>query len=83
MIVDDDNFISIKVKEESSMLYNPGSAYLRIMQYYSEEKNYNKIPNTIKNWEIFIEKYFCDNVEMNIKILDKEKIFYEISNIFN
>jgi hypothetical protein len=88
MIVDNESYsynkkdeIVSEVSEVDELLVNPGSAYLKIMQYYTEEKMLNKVPNKIENWEKFIPKYFSEKVEMTIKVFDKDDLFYEISNI--
>lgn len=83
MIIDDCYSQREKSKESVKMLGNPGSAYLKIMQYYQEEKIWNTInSNSTENWEKFLSQYFSENGEMSIKIHDKENIFYEISKIF-
>lgn len=68
--------------EINTKLVSPGTAYLRIMQYYTEEKEYNKLPNSFQTWENFIEKYFSEDVEMTVKVYDKDDLFYEISKYF-
>ena len=61
---------NIKISHE--MLSNPGSAYLKIMQYYQEEKIWNTLyPNSTENWEKFLSQYFAENSEMSIKISEK------------
>jgi hypothetical protein len=80
MIVDDGLYETemMEIKKYENLI-NPGSAYLRIMQYYSEEKTFNRFPNKIEVWENFICKYFSESVEMNIRVFDKDNLFYEIS----
>jgi hypothetical protein len=67
-------------KQCIQFLNHPGSAYLRVMQYYQEEKEWNiSHENTTENWEKFLSQYFAENIEMNIKLFHKEKLYYEIS----
>jgi hypothetical protein len=82
MIIDDCFSQKEGSKESLEMLCNPGSAYLKIMQYYQEEKVWNTAnQNSSEIWEKFIAQYFSENSEMSIKIHDKENFFYEISKI--
>lgn len=59
---------------------DPGMGFLKIMQYYSEEKELVNKPNTIKVWEKFIEKYFSSKIEMEIKIFENQILFHKIGN---
>ena len=71
-----------KKMESLEMLSNPGSAYLKIMQYYQEEKIWNTLnQNTTENWEKFLSQYFSENAEMTIKIFEKENSYTEISKL--
>ena len=80
MIVDDCYSQPEKTSEHLVMLSNPGSAYLKIMQYYQEEKKWNSLnTNSTENWEKFLSQYFAENAEMTIKIYNNEKLNYEIS----
>lgn len=81
MITDEMYVDSTYETEKISKLINPGSAYLRIMQYYAEEKMMNdkRQVETMDIWEKFISKYFSENVEMKIELFEKDKMFYEIS----
>jgi hypothetical protein len=66
-------------QKSSSLLYNPGTCYLKIMQFYQDEKNISEGKNTMEKWEKFMPKYFTENIEMNVKVYDKENLFYDIS----
>lgn len=83
MIVDEVGSSSSKIDDNIDLLVNPGTTYLKIMQYYAEEKliNEKNLPNKLENWEKFISKYFAENVDMSVKVFDKDDLFYEISNI--
>ena len=83
MIIDD-SYSQIEKKRESlEMLSNPGSAYLKIMQYYQEEKIWNTLnQNTTENWEKFLSQYFSENGEMTIKIFEKENSYTEIRKLY-
>jgi hypothetical protein len=82
MIIED-SYSQIEKKRESlAMLSNPGSAYLKIMQYYQEEKIWNTLnQNTTENWEKFLSQYFSENAEMTIKIFEKENSYSEIRKL--
>ena len=82
MIIED-SYSQIEKKRESlEMLSNPGSAYLKIMQYYQEEKIWNTLnQNTTENWEKFLSQYFAENAEMTIKIFEKENSYTEIRKL--
>lgn len=79
MIVIEEFFNSTQKSEKFEQLSNPGSALLRIMQYHNEEKELNKIPNKMATWQKFVSKYFSENIQMSVKMCDKEDLFYEIS----
>ena len=67
-------------KYSNEFLNNPGTTYLRVIQFYQEEKKWNiRHPNTTENWEKFISQYFSENTEINIKYYNKEKLYNEIS----
>ena len=69
----------IKKKEEQKKLFLPGNCYLKILEYYSEEKClYNK-NHDFFTWEEFIKKYFDEDITMDIIIFEKDQVFYEIS----
>jgi hypothetical protein len=81
MIVDQ-NFIDSNEKPKNyDMLANPGSAYLKIMQYYSEEKMLNLQSGTknLETWEKFCGRHFAPNLDMTVKVFEKDSLFYEIS----
>jgi hypothetical protein len=80
-MIDDDIFRAHSSNEtQQLMIINPGSAYLRILQYYTEEKEISQQIGSGKLyiWEKFISKYFSPNIEMSVKFLEKEKLLYEI-----
>jgi hypothetical protein len=81
MIVDEIFFESNGKSINNEMLSHPGSAYLKIMQYYSEEKilNLQSRSNNLETWEKFCSKHFAPNLEMNVKVFEKDTLFYEIS----
>lgn len=78
MFIDDD-FYNLTESEKPKMISNPGSAYLKIMQYYSEEKSLYNTPNSIEKWEIFSNRFFSNNITLFIEFYDKGNLFYEIS----
>ena len=81
MIVDEMTVETKQRNHKYEMIVNPGSAYLKLMQYYFEEKKLNFLEGNIKIeiWEKFCSQFFAPNVEMNIKIFEKDSLFYEIS----
>jgi len=85
MLVDEDN-LQIQEQDnkymENLMFKNPGSSFLKILQYYYEEKQYNSQTKDLKTWELFIEKYFSITSEMEVKIFENQKLFYRIGNFF-
>lgn len=71
-----------EIEEETKPIdpvLQPGSAYLKLMEYYREEKELNQLPNKTETWEKFIAKYFSQNVEMSIKVFQEAGMFSEIS----
>jgi hypothetical protein len=85
MLEEDEN-LQIQEQEyrsmENLMFKNPGSTFLKIMEYYYEEKQYNYQATDLKIWELFIEKYFTTTVEMEVKIFENQKLFYKIGILY-
>ena len=86
MLIQEDCLIKKEKIYSKEFLNNPGTTYLRVLQFYQEEKKWNmRRLNTLENWEKFISQYFSENTEINIKYYDKDEVSYEISNnnLFN
>lgn len=83
MLVDEEN-VQIQEQEaksiENIMFNKPGSSYLKLMQYYYDEKQLNSQPCNLKTWEAFIEKYFSTTVQMEVNIFENQNLFYRIGN---
>lgn len=79
---------SIQIQEQESksfenlMFTKPGSSYLKLMQYYHDEKQLNSQTCNLKTWEAFIENHFSTTVQMEVNIFENQKLFYRIGNIF-
>ena len=80
-IVDDDNdnydkyiidqFSNQLSEIHKSSLVNNGSTYIKVMEYYQEEKvRFNESKLSFNEMEDFIEKFFDPNATMKIKILE-------------
>lgn len=84
MLVEEEN-LQIQEQESKSIekiiFDKPGSSYLKLMQYYYDEKLLNSEPCTLKTWEAFIEKFFSTTVEMEVNIFENQKLFYRIGNL--
>jgi hypothetical protein len=72
-----------KTKENYEMLVNPGIAYLKMMQYYADEKliSENQETNNAVGWEKFISEQFSENCEMCVELYTDNKKLYELSKI--
>jgi len=84
MLVEEESFLmqEQEAKFNENIFFNkPGSSFLKLMQYYYDEKQLNSQPCTIKTWEPFIEKYFSSTVEMEVNIFENQKLFYRIGNL--
>jgi len=85
MLVEEESNIQLQEQEfktvENLMFRNPGSSFLKLMQYYNEEKELNSKTTNLKVWEIFIDKYFSTSVEMEVNIFEKQELFYKIGKI--
>ncbi len=69
----------LEAKSTENILFNkPGSSYIKVMQYYYEEKQLNTQPCTLKTWETFIQKHFSTSIEMKVDIFENQKLFYRI-----
>jgi hypothetical protein len=84
MLVDEESILmqEQEAKSNENIFFNkPGSSFLKLMQYYYDEKQLNSQPCTIKTWEPFIEKYFSSTVEMEVNVFENQKLFYRIGNL--
>lgn len=87
-MLEEDNIFRVHEEQTTSltslMIINPGSAYLRCLQYYSEEKEISlqNGPSKLLLWEKFVSKYFAANIEMTVTVLEQDNLFYELSNPF-
>ena len=59
---------------------SPGSAYLKVLDYFYEEKKFTKYGHNIDTWEKFISKHFSNDGHMLIKV-NHGYGSYDISNI--
>lgn len=77
-----DIFLNLQKNEKNlEYLLNPGTGYLTLMEYYCDEKILNSQGgiHKIDVWEKFISRHFSNNVVLNVKIFEKDDLFYEIS----
>ena len=84
MLVDEENiqFQEQQVKSiENNLFNNPGSSFLKLMQYYYDEKELNLQQTNLKTWENFIEQYFSTTVEMEVNIFENQNLFYRIGKM--
>lgn len=65
---------------ENNHFRSQGSALLRIMQYYEDEKETNQKTTNLKTWEAFIDKYFSESVFMEVNIFENQSLFHKIGN---
>lgn len=69
------------VNVEKPYILNEGVCYLRILEYYAEEKKRFQDNFDFETCESFIEKFFDINAEMKIKVFNKKKLEYELGKI--
>jgi hypothetical protein len=71
MLINDEN------NEETPDLsfYYPESAFLTFTNYFHDEKELNS-KNDFSLWEKFVGKYFPPTIEMNIKIMEGDKVYH-------
>ena len=66
-----DQFSTQLSKIHNNSLVNNGSTYIKVMEYYQEEKErFNESKLSFNEMEDFIEKFFDPIATMKIKILE-------------
>ena len=70
------------IKNEIGIFKQIGSGCLILSEYYNEEKELVKQPNTFKLWEKFINKYFSQDCKMKVKFFDNQTLSYKFGKIF-